>query len=171
MEKLKLIEPNLNHKEQYEDMMTEWEKYGGRINPGALRRWSNSQQRQVTYQEWLNWIADDKARGQELYFLSDERKIYGAISIRPKKNIAVVGLDGHCGYGIRPSERRKGYANKMLSMALPIMRKHGINPIVITCDKDNIGSAKTILNNYGVLVKEVKGERTGNIVQVFEIRF
>lgn len=57
----------------------------------------------------------------------------------------------------------------MLSMALPIMKNHGINPIVITCDKNNIGSAKTILKNGGVLIKEVTGERTGNLIQIFHI--
>lgn len=170
MEKLRLVEPDPSHKEQYEDMMAEWEKYGGRLNPGALRRWSNSRQRQVTYEEWLDWIAADKAHWQELFFLSDGRKIYGAITIRAGKNSSAVGLDGHCGYGIRPSERRKGLAGKMLAMALPMMRDRGINPIIITCDKDNVGSAKTVLSNRGELVREVRGERTGNVVQVFEIR-
>ena len=79
-------------------------------------------------------------------------------------------IDGHCGYGIRPSERKKGYATKMLSMALPIMKNHGINPIVITCDKENIGSSKVILNNGGVLVNEIINERTGNLVHVYHIR-
>lgn len=57
----------------------------------------------------------------------------------------------------------------MLSMAFPIMKSHGINPVIITCDKDNIGSAKTIINNGGILVKEVESESAGNIVQVYEI--
>lgn len=152
-------------------MMEEWEEFGGRLNPGALSRWSNSQQKQVTYQEWLEWIKDDRVQGQELYFFADENKIYGAISIRPKKNATTIGLEGHCGYGIRPSERMKGYGKQMLSIALNKMRSYGINPVVITCDKDNIGSAKTILANGGILIKEVESERPGNLVQVYEIRF
>ncbi len=164
---IKLVEPSIEYKTQYENMMDEWETYGGRLNPGALRRFS--QKRTVSYEEWLKWVEDDKKAGQELYFCVNNTKILGAISIRPKKNAVSVGIDGHCGYGIRPSERRKGYATKMLSMALPIMKNHGINPIVITCDKNNIGSAKTILKNGGVLIKEVTGERTGNLVQIFHI--
>ena len=54
-------------------------------------------------------------------------------------------------------------------MALSIMKKHGINPKVITCDKDNIRSAKTILRNDGVLIQEVVEERTGNLIQIFQI--
>ena len=45
---LKLIHPSIEHKKQDEDMMDEWENYGGRLNPGALRRYGNLQKRTVT---------------------------------------------------------------------------------------------------------------------------
>lgn len=83
--------------------------------------------------------------------------------------LKALGRDGHAGFGIRPSERNKGYATKILSTALPIMKKYGINPAVITCDKDNFGSAKTIMNNGGYFVEEVAGDRTGNIIQIYHI--
>lgn len=169
MENLFLVRPRYEHKAQYEEMMDEWEEQGGRLNPGALRRFSNSQQRKVTYTEWLKWIEEDQKAGQDLYFFTNSEIILGAISIRPKKNVKIIGMDGHSGFGIRPSERNKGYATKMLSMALPIMKGYQINPAVITCDKDNIGSAKTIINNGGYLVKEVVGEQAGNMIQVYHI--
>jgi predicted acetyltransferase len=168
-----LVQPSSEHEKQYQDMMDEWEahqaQYGGWFNPGALRRYSNSQKKTVTYAEWLKWIDDDRKAGQELYFFMRGEKVFGAISIRPKKNAQNIGIDGHCGFGIRPTERKKGYAAKMLSMALPIMKNHGINPVVITCDKANIGSAKVIQNNGGVLVDEVMGEKSGNPVQIYNI--
>ena len=170
---LALVQPSIEHENQYQNMMDEWEarqaQHGGWFNPGALRRYSNSQKRTVTYDEWLKWIEDDRKTGQELYFFIRGEKIFGAISIRPKKNAQNIGVDGHCGFGIRPSERKKGYATKMLNMALPIMKKHGINPVVITCDKDNIGSAKVIQNNGGVLVNEIIGENSGKPIQVYHI--
>jgi predicted acetyltransferase len=58
---------------------------------------------------------------------------------------------GHIGAGIRPSERRKGYATAMISLALEECKKLGIKNVLITCDKSNIGSAKSIMNNGGVL--------------------
>ena len=168
-----LVSPSSGHENQYQEMMDEWEahqaQYGGWFNPGALRRYSSSQKRTVTYAEWLKWIEDDRKAGQELYFFMSGEKIIGAITIRPKKNAQNIGLDGHCGFGIRPSERKKGYATKMLNMALPIMKNHGINPVVITCDKDNIGSAKVIQNCGGLLVNEITSEKTGNPVQVYHI--
>ena len=169
MEDLFLIQPANDHEAQYEAMMDEWEDYGGRINPGALSRFSHSQQRKVIYKEWLKWIEDDKKAGQDLYFFINGKIILGAISIRPKKNAKSIGRDGHVGFGIRPSERNKGYATKLLSITLSIMKKYGINPVVITCDKDNFGSAKTIMNNGGYLVEETADDRTGNIMQIYHI--
>ena len=165
-----LVRPSIEYKKQYEEMMNEWENFGGRLNPGALRRYSHSQKRIVPYEEWLNWIDEDQRAGQELYFFINEQKILGAISIRPKKNASHMSTDGHIGYGIRPSERRKGYATIMLSMALLILKHYGINPVVISCDKDNVGSAKTILNNNGKLIEEVTGKAPGSILQIYHIR-
>lgn len=171
MEELKLVRPSEEHKLQYESMMDEWEAFGGRLNPGALRRFSKKLQRKLSYEEWLKWVEDDREAGQDLYFLLKGNRIIGGISIRFKKNLQNVGIDGHAGYGVRPSERRKGYASTMLAMALPIMKEYGINPVVISCDKDNVASAKTVIKNGGRLMEEVVETGTGEIVQVYHIRF
>jgi predicted acetyltransferase len=39
----------------------------------------------------------------------------------------------------------------MLAAALPIAYKLGIDPALVTCDVDNVGSRKVIENNRGVL--------------------
>lgn len=164
MSGLKLIRPSLDHKRQYEDMMDEWEAFGGRLNPGALRRYSNVRQANVTYEEWLEWVKEDRDTIQDLYFFMDDDMLLGAISIRYK----CADIDGHSGFGIRPSERNKGYATKMLSLALPIMRDYGINPVVISCAKDNTGSAKTIRNNGGKYIRDAVDDG-GEIVQIYHI--
>ena len=45
-----------------------------------------------------------------------------------------------------------------LRLALPFCRQIGIEKVLITCDKENTGSAKTILANGGVLENEVPEE-------------
>jgi predicted acetyltransferase len=59
-------------------------------------------------------------------------------------------IGGHIGYGIRPSERNKGYATLLLQEALKKCRELQIEQVLITCDEDNIGSAKVIMNNGGL---------------------
>ncbi|MBQ8632421.1 MAG: GNAT family N-acetyltransferase [Lachnospiraceae bacterium] len=163
MKQLRLVKPTIEHKTQYEEMMDEWENFGGRINPGAMRRYSKKLGRKVSYEHWLGWMEEDRKETQSLYFLMQGERILGAISLRYRS----VGIDGHIGFGIRPSERKKGYATRMLELALPLMREYGQNPIIISCAKDNVGSAKTILKNGGTLIEEVNDE--GELTQVYQI--
>ena len=56
----------------------------------------------------------------------------------------------------------------MLALALEKCRELGIDKALITCDNDNISSAKTALKNGGVLENEFT-EENGNIVQRYWI--
>ena len=70
--------------------------------------------------------------------------------------------------GVRPSERRKGYATKMLAKALEYCRDEiGLEKVMIACYKSNEPSRKTILNAGGELEKEY--EKDGEIVQIYWI--
>ena len=42
----------------------------------------------------------------------------------------------------------------MIGLALEKCKELGINKVLMTCDKTNIGSAKSIINNGGVLESE-----------------
>jgi predicted acetyltransferase len=154
----KLIEPTLEMGKEYSDYMDEWEIAGEKIVPLASKRSI------IGYENLIDcWRkqATNKAYEQgfvpaSLYFLIDENKrIYGALHIRHELNKLLLNFGGHIGYGIRPSERKKGYATKMVALSLPIVKKLGIRKVLITCDKKNIASAKTIINNGGVLENEV----------------
>jgi len=102
------------------------------------------------------------------YFAVVDGKIVGTLSIRHYLNDTLMKTGGHIGYGVRPSERRKGYGTKMLSLALEKCRELGIQKALITCDKNNTGSAKTIKNNGGVLENEII-DNDGNAVQRYWI--
>ena len=43
----------------------------------------------------------------------------------------------------------------MIRLALKECRKLGIDKVLMVCDKDNIGSSKSIQNNGGILENEV----------------
>ena len=71
--------------------------------------------------------------------------------------------------GVRPSERRKGYATRMLASGLKYCKEQiGLDKVMISCYKSNEASRKTILNAGGVLEKEYK--RDGEIVQIYWIK-
>lgn len=82
----------------------------------------------------------------------------GRIAIRHRLTPVLLGVGGHIGYDVRPSARRRGHATEMLRRALPIARDLGIDPALITCDVDNIGSRTVIERNGGVLEDERHGK-------------
>ena len=62
---------------------------------------------------------DGKVPDTTLFCLDVDRNIFvGAVNIRHYLNEAMLLNGGHIGDGIRPSERRKGYATKMIGLAL-----------------------------------------------------
>jgi predicted acetyltransferase len=167
MDNVYLVLPSKEHEQSYINMMTEWENTGEHIYPGAIR--SNG----MNYSDWLNKVKSYTHKEtcpshlvpSDTYFLiNDNGKILGAISIRYYLNENLLSTGGHIGYGIRPTERRKGYAKAMLKMALEKCIQLDIKKALITCDKTNIASAKTILANGGILENEVV-EDNGNVVQ------
>ena len=171
MHEIKLVLPNKLHKEQYLQMMDEWLTFGGRLNPAALR--NNG----ASYEKWLGWMDDDQneltcpkgAVPQTLYFAFNENNLLiGATTIRHFLNERMFEDGGYIGYGVRPSQRRKGYAKKILSLAINKVKQKGINKILITCASDNVGSEKTILANGGVFENEITNEE-GELVKRFWI--
>lgn len=105
-----------------------------------------------------------------VFFLYDEERdrFLGAVNIRHYLNDELLQSGGHIGDGIRPSERRKGYGTKMVGLALLECKKLGIKKVLMTCDKDNIASAGTIIKNGGVLENEFLNE-DGEIEQRYWI--
>lgn len=91
------------------------------------------------------------------FFCLDEERniIVGAVNIRRYLNEYLLAHGGHIGDGIRPSERRKGYATQMVGLALEECKRIGIKKVLMVCDKDNIGSAKSIKNNGAILENEI----------------
>ena len=61
---------------------------------------------------------------------------------------------GHIAYGIRPSERGKGYGTKQLKLALEFAKQEGMKEVIVACDKDNVASAKTAMSCGGILIGE-----------------
>ena len=89
------------------------------------------------------------------FFALDNDKIVGIINARHELNDYLLNLGGHIGYSVRKSERRKGYAKKMLKYSSKFLFSLGLDKILITCDKNNIVSKRTIESCGGILENEV----------------
>ena len=86
--------------------------------------------------------------------------IVGMIDIRHYLNEYLTQAGGHIGYGVRKTERNKGYAKQMLKLALEKCKELKIKKVLITCDEDNIASEKVILSVNAKLedIRNVDGE-------------
>ena len=83
---------------------------------------------------------------------SDERLI-GTFNLRLNLTKSLDdNFAGHIGYGVRPSERRKGYATQGLKLILDVCRGKGMNFVRLGCYSENIGSKNTIIKNGGKLI-------------------
>ncbi len=91
--------------------------------------------------------------GEDKYWLVDDEKAYfiGEIAIRHRLNEALAQRGGHIGYGVRYSEWNRGYGTKMLALALEKAKVLRISPVLITCNDDNIASARVMEKNGFIL--------------------
>jgi predicted acetyltransferase len=96
------------------------------------------------------------------YWALDDATIVGMLRLRHQLNPALEQIGGHIGYEVRPSRRRQGYGTQMLALALEQARQIGLDRVLVTCDADNIGSARIIEKNGGVLQDQrlVEGRST-----------
>jgi predicted acetyltransferase len=85
------------------------------------------------------------------WWIVDGDGYLGAIDLRHYLNAFLLDVGGHIGYSIRPSFRRRGLATWALGAVLPEARALGLDRVLVTCDDDNIGSARSIERNGGVL--------------------
>lgn len=161
--KLKLVFPTEEYKEQIEEYLKEHFENGEYelSGDGGLDRIKN-------FDDWLLKVKGDLSektiKGNRvpatllLGVRKSDNKVIGTIQIRHRLNESLLKDGGHIGDGVRPSERRKGYATEMIRLALEECRELGIDRVLMVCYKDNIGSAKSIINNGGILENEIPTE-------------
>ena len=128
------------------------------------------------YTEWVakiknNALSGDEQWGKSLLFLCFGRdKLIGLLSVRYELPEPLSEKYGDIGYGVRPSERNKGYAAAMLEYALSVCKEKGMEKVILGCYKENLASAATIKKNGGTLITENENYKEGKISQYYLIR-
>lgn len=166
-----LVRPTLEHKEEALSYREEHFLHGEKIIYG-----SELFDKTESYEEWLTSVTrnTDAATVNENWVVTDtffavrksDGRIVGIIDLRHTLNDFLKDL-GNCGYSVRPSERKKGYASEMLSQLLQVAEKAGMRELHISVEKENTASVKVIQKNGGVYERsfDYEGE-TADIYRV-----
>lgn len=154
--RLILIKATLKYKNQISEMLEEWCESKEKIVPYAIRRLDyHDFEYYCENLENKNFLSEGYVTDSTYFCLDEDTDtVVGAVNIRHYLNESLLQDAGHIGDGVRPSMRRKGIATKMIALALEECVKLGIYRVLMVCDKDNTGSAKSIMNNGGVLEDE-----------------
>ena len=165
-----LIQATAEFKKQITDFLDECKASGEKIIPTAIANFDHHDF--DGYCKFLNErshrVSKDRVPATIYFTLDLDRNIVvGAVDIRHYINDNLLINGGHIGDGVRPSERRKGYATAQIGLALQKCKELGIDRVLMTCETWNIGSAKSIINNGGVLENEV--EVDGKVFQRYWI--
>lgn len=119
---------------------------------------------------WNSPISNGLVPAHTYFFIrKNDNKIIGMIDIRLYLNDYLEKFGGHIGYSIRPTERTKGYSKINLYLALKDCKSFGLKKVLITCNRNNIASARTIKALGGALSDEIFDEEMNMTVQRYWI--
>lgn len=162
---IKLIKPTLEYANDIMEYKKEFLECGDTMaGCGSLKECSIAAEwiKENELRENSKTIASDKVSSSAYIAVRmSDNKIVGMINFRHHINHPILGTwGGHIGYSVRPCERKKGYAKEMLRQVIINCKNYGLDKILVTCNKENIGSKRTIIANGGVFEKyiEVDGD-------------
>lgn len=129
----------------------------------------------MAFPEWVRAIHANASTGNAqwgrslVYLCLEQDKLMGLLSIRYELPEELSQSIGDIGYGVRPTQRNKGYATAMLRHALSVCKENSMNSVLLGCYKENPASAAVIRKNGGVLIAESDNYSEGRISQYYQI--
>jgi predicted acetyltransferase len=154
-DRLGLVRPSAEHEEsvlqyrrEFIDSGDELHGSGGLATASTFEQWLSEIR---GYEDGTNVGEGKVPATQYLAVRRSDGRLVGILNLRHRLNDALLTEGGHIGFGVRMSERRRGYATEMLELALQRCRDMGISRVLVTCDEDNVGSIAVIRANGGVL--------------------
>ncbi len=153
MEPILLVRPNLAMKESALEYRQEHFDCGETTINGSERLDQISD-----HQVWLNMVTTNSKRETvdpdwvltDTFFAvrKSDHRLIGIADLRYELNGFLKDL-GNCGYSVRPTERRQGYAAEILRLICQTAREHGMETLQLSVERTNTPSVKTIVQNGG----------------------
>ncbi len=178
IEKFYLENPSMERKNDVIEYMNEHVKYNSIINgTGSFDHVLEGE----TYEECMDRyykIQDneyaksiDRCPGKTYFLIrKNDNKLIGMINIRHHLTPKMLVHGGHIRYGIRPTERRKGYNKINLYLGLlKALEEFNLDKVMFDCDVKNLGSDKTIQALGGVLERTDIDDYDGALTNVYWI--
>ena len=166
MNDLKLLLVNTDYKRQYLDMVEECKEDIVNCGFELYIPISNNSTFEIDIKKLIDMhrgigLPEGWVPASIYWMVNDFDQIIGVIVIRHYLSEYLKFRGGHIAYYVRPSERKKGCATKMLTLALEYCKNLNIDRVLITCSKENTYSARTIQKNCGILhSKDVENGQT-----------
>lgn len=175
MEKFYLEIPSIERKSEIIDYVNEFVFYNSDMNGmGSLDRILDGYTFEQALERCLNMKDEEYAkklgRCQSKTFLlirCNDNRIVGTINVRWNLTEEMKQFGGNIGYGIRPTERRKGYNKINLYLGLIEAQKLGLDNVMLDCDVNNLGSSKTMEALGGILERTEIDPYDGILTSVY----
>ncbi len=175
VKRVKLINPSKKYYKEYKDMMDEWFESGSQIAPWSLEL---DYKTEKDFEKLLNRLKEvenginlEGYASSNTYWLLDldTNKLIGGSNLRHYLDDKGIKYWGHIGYGIRPSERKKGYGTFLLKLTLEKAKEKGIDKVYLGAYEENIGSWKLMEKCNATFDKLVYEEETNKPIKKYWI--
>ena len=174
MEKLNLIKPTIEYKNQVLETVQEFEDNDSKLCwVWWLKNYLDD------YEWWLENLKKNESKEttdlwrvpakQFILIREIDNKLIWFIQARLELNENLLQHWWHIWYSIRPSERRKNYATAQLFSLLDFYDNLWVKEVLLTCDKVNIWSAKTIQKCWWILENEIIDPEDWELLQRYWI--
>ena len=121
-----------------------------RIAPGGRQLSDPSTGRVPAYHFWM--LADPPVGNP----LDPPIQIAGGMGVRVGTTREIELYSGNIGYHVYPPARGRRFAERACRLVLPLLRRHGMERVWITCNPDNVASRRTCERLGATLVDTIE---------------
>lgn len=175
-EDLRFVAPGKKYESRAREYVQEFiDQKSSLDGTGGLKEFLEDQ----SYEKWLIQLEENSDTSVRVpgrvndatffYVREEDDTIIGMVNIRFGLNAFLFLEGGHIGYSIRPTERGKGYATRMLKEALGFCRLIGLSQVLVVCAASNEASVRVIEKCGGVLEDEVVSKQNGEVLRRYWI--